>query len=52
MDDSETPVSILLDLSKAFDLLGHNILLYKLQYYGINSNSLQLLENYLINRKQ
>ena len=36
----------------AFDLLDHNILLYKLKYYGINSNSLQLLENYLTNRKQ
>ena len=52
MDNSETPVSVFLDLSKAFDLLDHNILLYKLKYYGINSNSLQLLENYLTNRKQ
>ena len=53
MDNSETPISIFLDLSKAFDLLDHNILLlYKLKYYGINSNSLQLLENYLTNRKQ
>ena len=52
MDNSETPISIFLELSKAFDLLDHNILLYKLKYYGINSNSLQLLENYLTNRKQ
>ena len=29
MDNSETPISIFLDLSKAFDLLDHNILLYK-----------------------
>ena len=52
MDNSETPISVFLDLSKAFDLLDHNILLYKLKYYGIISNSLQLLENYLTNRKQ
>ena len=52
MDNSETPISVFLDLSKAFDVLDHNILLYKLKYYGINSNSLQLLENYLTNRKQ
>ena len=55
MDNSETPISLFLDLSKAFDLLDHNILLYKLKYYGINSNSLdklELLENYLTNRKQ
>ena len=52
MDNSETPISVFLDLSKAFDLLDHNILLYKLKYYGINCNSLQLLENYLTNRKQ
>ena len=51
-NNSETPISVFLDLSKAFDLLDHNILLYKLKYYGINSNSLQLLENYLTNRKQ
>ena len=55
MDNSETPIffiSIFLDLYKAFDLLDHDIILYKLKYYGINSNSLQLLENYLTNRKQ
>ena len=52
MDNSETPISIFVDLSKAFDLLDHNIRLYKLKYYGINTNSLQLLENYLRNRKQ
>ena len=45
MDNSKIQISIFLDLSKAFDLLDHNILLYKLKYYGINSNSLQLLEN-------
>ena len=52
MDNSETPISIFLDLYKAFDLPDHNILLYKLKYYGISSNSLQLLENILTNRKQ
>ena len=30
MDNIKTPISIFLDFSKAFDLLDHNILLYKL----------------------
>ena len=43
---------ILLDLSKAFDTANHQIVLNKLQKYGIGGNFLQLLNDYLSNRKQ
>ena len=37
---------------KAFDTLSFDIILYKLNYYGIAGAELQLLTNYFQNRKQ
>ena len=43
---------VFLDLSKAFDKVWHEGLLYKLKNNGINGNALQLIESFLHNRRQ
>ena len=52
LEINNLPLSIFVDLSKAFDTLDHNILIYKLQHYGISGKSSDLIYNYLHNRTQ
>lgn len=41
---------ILIDFSKAFDIINHDILFRKLQAYGFNTNARNLIKSYLTNR--
>ena len=52
LDKDNTSLNIFLDLSKAFDMLDHEILLYKLENYVITGPSLQLVRIYLSDLKQ
>ena len=52
MDSGKLPLSIFLDLSKAFDTLDHSILLSKLKFYGVSNTPLKWFQSYLQNRQQ
>ena len=45
-------IAVFIDLTKAFDMVDHNILLKKNFHYGVRDNNLKLLQSYLQNRKQ
>ena len=51
LDKNNTPINIYIDLSKAFDTLDHQVLLSKLEYYGVTGTANTLFSNYLCNRE-
>ena len=52
LDRDEVVGTVLVDLSKVFDMIDHSQLLAKLYGYGIRGNELMWFENYLRGRKQ
>ena len=52
LDEGNYVFGIYIDLKKAFDTVQHQILLYKLQHYGIRGIALEWFDSYLSKRKQ
>ena len=52
LDNNKIVGAILMDLSKAFDCLPHEIIIAKLAAYGLGKGALQVIFSYLKNRKQ
>ena len=44
--------TLLLDIKKAFDIIDHEILQQKLEYYSVGDEELSCLKSHLANRKQ
>ena len=51
-DNGKLTGAVFIDLSKAFDTLGHTSILVKLQSYGIKDVTLEWFKNYLFGRTQ
>ncbi|XP_046998197.1 uncharacterized protein LOC124613531 [Schistocerca americana] len=52
MDKKQETIGVFIDLSKAFDMVDHKILLSKLERYGIRGLSNKWISSFLTNRMQ
>lgn len=51
--DKKIPViALYMDITKAFDFVRHDLLLYKLHKYGVRGTTLDLIKSFLTNRSQ
>jgi hypothetical protein len=50
--NKKIPFAVFIDLSKAFDTLDHEILIKKLEHYGIEGTAIRWFTNYLGDRQQ
>ena len=51
-DENKFTLGVFIDLSKAFDTVNHQILIRKLDHYGIKGTNQKWFNDYLSNRKQ
>ena len=52
LDDNGYAGAVLMDLSKAFDTINHELLIAKLHAYGFSKEALTLIASYLSDRWQ
>lgn len=52
MDSKKVSIMVLLDMSKAFDSIRHDLLLSKLQNLDFSQGTLDWFQSYLSNRQQ
>ena len=52
LDNNKIVGAVLMDLSKAFDCIPHELLIAKLSAYGVSDSALAYIYSYLKNRKQ
>ena len=52
LDEGGKAGTVLMDLSKAFDCIRHDLLIAKLHAYGFSQEALALINDYLTNRQQ
>ena len=52
LDENKIVGATLTDLSKAFNFLPHDLLVAKLEAYGLDTKTLKLMLSYLSGRKQ
>ena len=52
LDNKKSTIGVFIDLKKAFDTIDHNLLLQKLEHFGIRGITYEWIKSYLSNRKQ
>ena len=52
LENSEYTAVTFIDLKKAFDTVNHDILIQKLEHYGVKNKEIRWFRSYLTNRKQ